>query len=397
MDAEYANVLVIGSAGVGKSTLIKAVLGSDVTVTTDAPGKGKEQLEIYESLSVPFRVIDAHDMGESFFKRRAAIRSVKNWSKENALDGDINNDIHVIWFCIEGKSRKLVRQQLRDLSSATDVWRSVPVIVVLTKSYAALEREDNVALVQQMFARTKRRTRNLKAVIPVVAATYQLDDTNFVAPQGIPELIAATNDAMPEGLRAASGDIANFSLKRRRSVARGIIAASVAAGVTVGAVPIPISDALILTPIETNLINALATLYGINKGSASKKLLSTILEVGTVSTAAKAVISALKAVPGINLAASVINAVIAGSIVGAIGEGTMRIFERIYQGEKTLDDTEWARSFLESKLSKQLVAQGTKALGRASGVQPGKSQSKAIVGLLKDVFKSESETEGEAG
>lgn len=384
----FGNVLVIGSSGIGKTTLIKTVLGSDMTVSRADTPKGGERLEVYESLSVPFRIIDAHDMGKSFLSRQLSIRAVKGWSKQNALDGNADNDIHVIWFCVEGKSRKLIRQQLADLSRATDVWRSVPVIVVITKSYAASEREDNIALVREQYAHTRRRANNLKAVIPVVADTYQLDEATFVAPEGIPELIDATNEALPEGIRAAEEDIASFSLKRRRSVARSIIAASVAAGVTVGAVPLPISDALILTPIETGLVNALATLYGIGGGSASKRLLATILEVGTVSTAAKAAISALKAVPGINIAASVLNAAIAGSIVATIGEGTMRIFERIYVGEKTLDDVEWARELVESRLSKELVAQGTKVVAKVAGVDASKDPLKVLTGLISDAVKA---------
>ena len=384
---DYGNVLVIGSAGVGKSTLIRKVLGSDVTETTEGP---RERIHVYESLSVPFRVIDAGDLSGSPIARHSAISALRRWSKDNALDGNIENDINVIWYCIEGKSRKLIRQQIRHLSHATDIWYSVPIIIVLTKSYAALEREDNIALVREACSHRRRLQRCVRDVIPVVADTYQLDETTFVAPEGIPQLIEATNEVMPEGIQMVGQDIEAFALRRRRSVARSIIAASTAAGVAVGAIPIPISDALILTPIETGLVNALSTLYGIGKGSASKKLFSTILEVGTVSTAAKAAISALKAVPGLNLAASAVNAVIAGSIVAAIGEGSMRVFERIYKGEKTIDDTEWARSLMESSLSKEFISQGTKVLGRASGISAvsGKDQRKALAGLLVKEFIS---------
>ena len=52
--------------------------------------------------------------------------------------------------------------------------------------------------------------------------------------------------------------------------------------------------------------------------------------MGTVSTAAKAAISTLKAIPGINIAASALNAIIAGSIVveqvfGIAGLGRMLV------------------------------------------------------------------------
>lgn len=390
---DFGNVLVMGSSGVGKSTLIRTVLGSNARESVDGR---REQLHVYESLSVPFRLIDANDLEGSLLRRRAAVRAVKRWSKDNALDGNEDNDINVIWFCVEGKSRKLIRQQMADLARATEVWRSVPIIVVITKSYAELEREDNIAVVRAACERRRRLSRNLRAIIPVVATTYQLSETTFVSPEGIPELIEATNETLPEGLRAASQDIVSFSLKRRRSVARSIVAASVAAGVTVGAVPLPISDALILTPIESAEVNALATLYGIGKGSASKKLLSTILEVGTVSTAAKAAISALKAIPGINLAASALNAAIAGCIVAAMGEGTIHIFERIYLGEHTIDYTEWVQRALESRLSKDLITHGTKALAGVSATGSAKPTPKAVADIITEVLRKKASEETKA-
>ena len=385
---DYGNVLVIGGHGVGKSTLIRTVLGADAEVASNVKPIIHGSLDIYESLSVPFRIIDAHNIDGNLFVRRAAIKAVKQWSKGNALDGDVENDINVIWFCIEGKSRKLIRQQLQDLASATDVWRNVPIIVVITKSYAASERKENVELVEEFFRRRRRRARSLRAVIPVVSETFRLDETTFVTPQGIPELIYATTDAMPEGVQAASGDIARFALKRRRSVAHSIVAAATAAGVAVAAVPIPIADAMLLTPIEGAMISGLATLYGINKNSTSKMLFETILEVGTVSAAARALISALKAVPGINIAAGALNAVIAGSIIIAIGEGTSVVFERIYAGEKTLDDTEWARDLVESGLSSDVINKGTKVLSKVAALKSGsgKGQRKAIIGLLTEAF-----------
>ena len=250
----YGNVLVIGSAGVGKSTLIEKVLGSDATVRTEGT---RDRLTVYESLSIPFRVIDAGDLGGSCLARRRASSLVKRWSKENALDGNADNDINVIWYCVEGKSRKLIRQQIADIMRATSLWYSVPIIVVLTKSYAQLERDANVQLVMDACSKRRRLRRNVRAVIPVVADTYQLSDTAFVPPEGIPQLIEATNEAMPEGIRVVGSDISAFTLKRRRAVARSIVAASTAAAVAVGAIPIPISDALIPTPIETNEITNL--------------------------------------------------------------------------------------------------------------------------------------------
>lgn len=99
------------------------------------------------------------------------------------------------------------------------------------------------------------------------------------------------------------------------------------------------------------------------KDEESKQFFDSIIEVGTVSAAAKAVIAMLKNIPGINLGASVLNAFIAGSIVAALGEGTIYAFEQIYLGNKTFEDIDWVKKVLESKLSLELVEKVKAALG----------------------------------
>ena len=53
------NVLVIGNSGVGKSTLINAVLGEDRAVTGYGTEGTTKELAIYENRELPFRVIDS--------------------------------------------------------------------------------------------------------------------------------------------------------------------------------------------------------------------------------------------------------------------------------------------------------------------------------------------------
>lgn len=90
------------------------------------------------------------------------------------------------------------------------------MIVVITKSYSIPERAENVQMVHNAFAQQKRYAKNLKAVIPVVAQTYTLNDTAFAPPEGIMELIDATNAVLPEGMKAAEKDIASFKNERWR-------------------------------------------------------------------------------------------------------------------------------------------------------------------------------------
>ena len=381
---ERGNVLVIGNSGVGKSTLINAVLGEDCAVTGYGTSGTTDKLTIYESEKVPFRIIDTVGFEPSFIKERKAIGAVKKWSKDSVKAGKEDTQISVIWFCVEGTSSKLFPKAIKDLSRATSMWPSVPVIVVITKSYAVPERKRNIEMVHNAFATQKRYSKNLKKVIPVVAQTLIINEDNnlYAPPEGITELIDATNELLPEGIKAAETDIATFKLNRKRALAHSIVGVATTSAVVVGAVPIPFSDALILGPVELAEVNALARVYGINKDEDSKKFLNSIVEVGTVGVAAKAAISALKAIPGINIGAAVINAIIAGSIVAALGEGSIYAFEQVYLGKKTVDDIDWVKKIIESKLSTEFIEKVTDALKNVTDETNVKSFVQEILKLF---------------
>lgn len=374
------NVLVIGNSGVGKSTLINAALGEARAEVGWGPVGTTRELHIYAAEGLPFRVIDTVGFEPSFLKERQAIGAVKKWSR-TAARADGNGAINVIWFCVDGTARKLFPKAIADLAAATAMWPSVPVVAVITKSYSLKERAENIAMVQAAFARQKHG-QNLRAVCPVVAATYELNDTAFAPPEGITELIDLTNALMPEGIRAAEADLAAFRLSRRRALAHSVVAASTAAGVVVGAVPIPFSDALLLAPIELAELNALAAVYGIRRDEDSKLFFAQLIEAGTVGAAAKTALGALKAIPGVGLAAAALNAVVAGCFIAALGEGSIYIFEQVYLGKKTVADIDWVKKVIESRFSGQFV----ETVRKVAAALAGKSDRADIVRTVLQFF-----------
>lgn len=183
------------------------------------------------------------------------------------------------------------------------------------------------------------------------------------------ELIDATNAVLPEGMKAAEKDIASFKLKRKRAMAQSVITASTAAGGAVGAIPLPFADAAILVPVESGLVTALRKIYGIPDGDDAQKIMDTILEVGTASIAAKAAISALKTIPGVNLAGEVINAIVAAAIVAAIGEMSAK-------------DVDAIRNLIEQKLDNEFVRKVTEVIEDFAGSDQGKNSLKDLAGNL---------------
>ncbi|SEQ33757.1 GTPase [Butyrivibrio sp. TB] len=362
---DKGNVLVIGNSGVGKSTLINAVLGENAekkAITGRGISGTTTKLEIYENKDISFRLIDTIGFEPGLLKEMKAVNAVKKWSKDATKEGQEDSRINIIWFCVDGTSSKLFKKTIDSLMNATSIWKNVPIVVVITKSYSEPEREENKKMVRAAFAAKKKFTNRLNDIIPVVAAPYVIREGIYAPPEGITELIELTNNLLPEGFKAADKDVKEYNILRRRALSHAVVSAATLAGIAVGGVTLPLSDAAILGPTEALEIESIAKIWGIKKSEKSKKMLDTIVEVGTLSLAGKTIAGALKTIPGINIGAAVVNALIAGGIVFSLGEGASYVFEQIYMGNKTLSDIDWVRKLLEEKLTKSFIEKITEAL-----------------------------------
>ena len=352
-EKKMGNVLVIGNSGVGKSTLINAVLGEEVAATGWGTHGTTEKLEIYTSpdKKVPFRIIDTIGFEPSLYKQIKAIKAVQDWSKECAKEGKEDNAINVIWFCVDGTSAKLFPETIANLSRATTMWKSVPIIVVITKSYSVPDREKNKDMVAAAFAKQEKHGKNLKAIIPVVAQPFFITEEMFSPPQGITELIDATNESMPEGLKAGASDLTKFVLNRKKALSQSVVVAATGAGVAVAAVPLPFADAAMLEPIEATMVQSIAKIFGIGKDDEAKKFIDTLIKAGTVGAAAKGVVSGIKQLAKQIPVVKIVNAAVAGSIIAALGEVSVYAFEQIYLGNRSLDELDWLKNIVNKTLS----------------------------------------------
>ena len=385
------NVLVVGNSGVGKSTLINAVLGEYHAETGWGIDGRTKEIKTYENNTVPFRLIDTAGFEPSPLKLAKLVHAIRKFSKERASDGNSDTDINVIWFCVDGTAAKLFKETIENFLKATSVWKSVPIIVAITKSYSSLDRDKNVEMVNSAFKAVKHNKRFPTLIAPVVAEPFYITEDAFAAPYGISELVTATNNLLPEGIKAAEQDVADIILSRKRIWANSVIASATAAAATVGAIPIPFPDGVILTTLETALIKGISSIYEIPKGESHTKMLNTIVELGTVGAIAKAAITAIKAIPGLQIAASVLNAAVAGSMVMGIGEGCKYIFEQIYLGKKSIEDLDWIKQIMESAVASKIVDFVNQAASKLNNPENKDSVRKVLFDLLEQVFKSTSQ------
>ncbi len=350
-EIDKPNVVVVGNSGVGKSTLINALLQSYEAETGIGEATTRE-VRVYENNELGFRIIDTIGFEPGMLNSSKAITALRKWSKDSIKNEDITHQINMIWYCIDGTSRKMFKKNIDMLAKATAIWRSVPIIVVITKSYSKPEREENIRMVYNAFKSHGKLRDNLKAIIPVVASTYKIDsDLNInVTPDGLGELLAETARYLPEGMQASMVDKNYYYLQQKRVMAHSVVGASTVAGVTIGLVPIPFPDGTILTPLEVGEIQSIAKIYDV-EFDKNTELMQSIINAGTAGVVAKTALNAIKAIPALNIAGDVLNGIVAGVIVAALGEGTVYIFEQIYTGQKSVADMEWVKKILDSKVA----------------------------------------------
>ena len=363
---DKANILVMGPSGAGKSTLINAVTGKEVARINDGR-RGTEKLAAYESDELNLRLIDSRGFGDGFWDSQKTIRDMSRWMRAG-LKGD-RPLIQMLWFCVDASSKHLSARTIRTVEFVKREWKDIPVIVVLTKSYFPDEDQENIKMVEDAFRKATRNNwlpvgkgrpiRNKEhpaenkgmpvAIIPVLAKPLK---SMPAVPRGIEELIKATEEHLDDALKDSEEAVYRYDLKRKRMNAHALTVLATSSAAAVGAVPLNLPDSVVLSTMETALISSIAKIYKLDKkDDRMQKVMARIIEAGAVSMTAKMALNQLKMIPGVaNIAADVLNAVVAGAIVFGIGEASGVIMEKVYLGEIDEENLDWINKVVNGKM-----------------------------------------------
>ena len=344
------NILVLGNSGAGKSTLIKAISGTEVQTGV---GEGNTQkISVYESSTWPIRCIDTKGFEYSKIEQFKTIWQVIKFTKEQVSisekDEEKSVGIDAVWYCIEGTARRTFTYNIEMMNKAIRRWKNVPVFAVITKSYSESDIAENIDAVSKAFA--KGKGVNLQKIIPVVAEAYTINDETVVEPKGIEDLCELTLDCSEEAKKISEENRKRMVLEQKRFTANALVTGATAAGVVVGAVPISFADSLILVPLETGLTKSILKVYKIE---FSGELVTSIVGSAAITNVAKAALSSLKTIP--NIAGSVLNAVVAGFFVAALGESVIALSEAIYLGKVDVNKIDAVVNYISDKLKNNAI------------------------------------------
>ena len=169
LEVKHLNILLVGPSGVGKSCLINSILKLDEDKMAEAEiiKPTTKTFNIYESEKRKnIHLIDSRGIEKGDYNVEAFVNEITKYIEKQELNGNPDNFIHCIWYCITGtRFEDIEEQTLLKLSSIYDDFK-LPIIVVYTQAiipnyYNSISKE------------IKKIGKNFEFV-PVVAKDIQL-------------------------------------------------------------------------------------------------------------------------------------------------------------------------------------------------------------------------------
>ena len=126
-------------------------------------------------------------------------------------------------------------------------------------------------------------------------------------------------------------------------------------------------------------LKALAKIYEIPADDDYAQFAETALAAGATDMLFKTLLNVLKAVPGVNIAGEILNAIVAGGIVATFGEVCAVAFEKVYKGEKDIKELDWFKQFFDEEFTNAPSEKIKTFLENWDGKMDAKSIAQAVV------------------
>ena len=221
LDAGYAsarrelgrfNLGLFGMTGVGKSTLLNAVFGTELARTgIGAPVTQTAHLYRYEASTVGIFDTKGLELGSDL---ESMLDDLRGFVDRNRI-GPVADQIHVIWYCIRAGDNRIQPAEAAFIRKVAAL--QIPVLVVITQTPVTPNGEIH-AEAQVLAEQIRTFALPIRGDVRFISALG--DDFAGVPAHGLDALLDATSAVAPEGVRnaLAAAQMVNQRLKRERAM-----------------------------------------------------------------------------------------------------------------------------------------------------------------------------------
>jgi uncharacterized protein (DUF697 family)/GTPase Era involved in 16S rRNA processing len=336
-NVQKAVVIVAGQTGVGKSTLVNAVLGIDDAKTGFGQPVTKECRE-FSVPEKPITLVDTRGLELSDFQ--ATI---------DALEREILRRkrlppaqwVHLAWVCVSERSARVQSGDTKLVKMLNQ--HGVPTIVVVTK-----------ALNDPGFTRIVANETGCRDVVRVRAIKERVDEgSRTLSTIGLEALVERSCQIMPESVAKAFEDAQVVNLSRKLRVAEQVVRGAAAAAAAAAAAPLPAPAAVVLVPIQLAMFGGITAAFGLNVSKATlSSTLGSVIGSTIATVAGRMIVGQIsKFVPIVGtIAGGLVNAAVASTLTYSIG----RAFIEVLRAAKWTGDTEGDWNAIRDALLRQL-------------------------------------------
>lgn len=213
-----ANIMVAGGTGVGKSTLLNAIFGSELAAT----GKGRPvtaHISEYQSADIPIHIWDTVGLEIDSETTEDSIKSIRETIAAKADTQDQFDRVHAIWYCIGSSSNRYQGAELKFIQNLHSI--GVPFIIVLTQ---CIGDEDEVNAFEAQIRKINEKSgMNDIEIVQVLAQDYKVRGYPPIKAFGLDNLVETTLRKLPDFIKGGFVAAQRVSKAQKRLFCEEII------------------------------------------------------------------------------------------------------------------------------------------------------------------------------
>jgi uncharacterized protein (DUF697 family)/GTP-binding protein EngB required for normal cell division len=351
------NLAIFGKTGVGKSTLVNAIFGEEVART----GIGEPVTRgshLYVDRIGHLGIVDTQglEVGKDNKEILAELTKAMNQMRRLPLP----EQLHVAWFCVRGLDRRFEEAEADFVRRLDEIGLQVVLVLTQVPVRDGEFHPDAVRLAESIEARRLPLAGGQPFLVNAKADPFSDQPAH-----GLREVLDATFRAAPDGVHGALNAAQEIDQARKAKEAQGYIAAAATAAAAAAFVPIPLSDAATLVPLQLGMLAKIAQLH---KVAFDRAALLAIASTTVATSAGRATFSnLLTLVPGAGaMAGGMLSAGVASTFTYAMGQAWLVVCQRAARGSfrgvgQAFDNEAVREAFLEEFRARLKIRRGDRS------------------------------------